>query len=84
MARELVGYLIIEDEAVGAGEIEPHEGSYYEDKDRAKAAPLVACRPCAPLGVCVCIPRAELLDAPAPLDIQDDAPLYIPAPRTGA
>jgi hypothetical protein len=58
-------------------------GRQYEDKDRAKAAPLVACRPCAPLGVCVCIPRAELLDAPAPLDIQDDAPLYIPAPRTG-
>lgn len=48
-----------------------------------EAAPRVACRPCAPLGVCVCVPRAELLDAPEPLDIQD-AEIWIPAPRTGA
>lgn len=37
MARELIGYLVLEDEAVGAGEIEPLEGSYYEDEYDAKS-----------------------------------------------
>lgn len=38
MARELVGYLVLEDEAVEAGDIEPHEGSYWETRERAKVA----------------------------------------------
>jgi hypothetical protein len=46
-------------------------------------AQAVTCRTCAPIGCCVCVPRAELLDAPEPADVQD-AEIWIPAPRTGA
>jgi hypothetical protein len=38
MARELVGYLVLEDADVEAGYIEPYEDSYYYDRDAARTA----------------------------------------------